>query len=341
VRAEFARGGFDEFAGDPVRGEIGAGVAVTVAGRPVVDLWAGYADPGRKHPWLRDTLANVFSSSKGITAILAHRLVEQGRLDLDAPVARYWPEFATGGKEDITAHMLLSHRAGLAAVREPLAPEDTYDWKRMTEALAAERPWRAPGENHGYHAFTFGWLVGELIRRVTDCTPGRFLREEVAGPLGLDLHIGLDTAHHSRVAGLTPLPSPEPGSEEMQLVGRIISAPESVSAKAFTNPPTLLAPGEVNTARWREAEIPAANAHATARSLAALYGALAAGKILAQDSVSRCSRETSSGPDEVLRIPTRFSLGFMLSRPGASFGRGPNSFGHRDAVRRSARCRGS
>jgi len=327
VREEFARG-FGELARDPERRETGAAVAVTVGGRTVVDLWGGVADPEAGRHWGRHTLANVFSTSKGITALLAHRLVEQGRLDLEAPVARYWPEFAAKEKAGIRVHQLLSHRAGLAALREPLAAEDIYCWDRMSAALAAERPWWTPGERHGYHAFTFGWLVGELIRRVSGSSPGRFLREEVAGPLGLDLHIGIEAIHHERVARLTPLPPARPGSDPMQLVSRILAAPGSVSARAFTNPPNLLAPGEVNSTRWREAEIPAANAHATARALAALYAAAASGTLLSRESLARCSGETSAGPDEVLRIPTRFSLGFMLGRPGASFGPGARTFGH-------------
>ncbi len=333
VREEFARG-FGEFAGDAERGEIGAAVAATVGGRLVLDLWAGCADPARRRPWRRDTLANVYSTSKGIVAIAALRLVEEGRLRLEAPVARYWPEFAGHGRDAVRVGMLLSHRSGLAALRRPLAPDAIYDWAGMISALAVEEPWWRPDEKHGYHAFTYGWLVGELIRRASGLKPGRYLREALAGPLGLDLHLGLEAACEERAAELTSLPFGAPDSEQAALIARIRGDPQSVSAKAFTNPPTLLAPGVVNSRAWRRAEIPAANAHTTARALARLYAVLAVGgeldgvRVLGAEGLAGCCAEQSSGFDEVLRIPTRFSLGFMLSQPHARFGRGARAFGH-------------
>ncbi len=331
VREEFARG-FGELAADPERGEIGAAVAASVGGELVADLFGGHADPARTRPWRRDTLANVYSTTKGLVAIAALRLVEQGRLDLDAPVARLWPEFAASGKHAVTLRMLLSHRAGLAALRAPLAPDAIYDWARMTHALAAEEPWWPPGERHGYHAFSYGWLVGELIRRGSALSPGRYLHEALAAPLGLDLHLGLAAAHDERTAELTPLPLAGPDSEQGRLIARIRGDRESVTAKAFTNPPTLLAAGVVNTRAWRSAEIPAANAHATATALAQLYGGLvgsrAGTRLLGVELVAACSAEESCGFDEVLRLPTRFGPGFMLSQPHARFGPGPRAFGH-------------
>jgi CubicO group peptidase (beta-lactamase class C family) len=178
--------------------EIGAAVAVVVDGKTVVDLWAGWADPDRTRPWQRDTIANVYSCTKGMTALCLHRLVEQGRVDLDAPVARYWPEFAQAGKEGIPVRWLLSHRAGLAAVKPMLPAEALYDWDAMVAALAAETPWWEPGTKHGYHAVTFGWLVGEVVKRVSGKSLGSYFRDEVAGPLGVDFHIGLRVASRAR-----------------------------------------------------------------------------------------------------------------------------------------------
>src|SRR5271170_5684496 len=149
------------------RGEVGAAVSVTLDGKPVVDLWGGHADKARIAPWTRDTIVNVFSTTKGLTAICAHRLVDQGKLDLDAPVAKYWPEFAQAGKQELPVRYLLSHRAGLPAIRKPLPTKALFDWETMTAALAEQDPWWTPGTRHGYHALTYGWLVGEVVRRIT------------------------------------------------------------------------------------------------------------------------------------------------------------------------------
>ncbi|MFE0515909.1 serine hydrolase domain-containing protein, partial [Streptomyces sp. NPDC058964] len=173
------------------RGELGAAVAVTVDGEPVVDLWGGWADAARTRPWERDTLVNVWSTTKGVTALCAHILADRGLLDLDAPVAAYWPEFAAAGKEKVLVRHLLSHRAGLAGLREPHSLEQLYDWELTTARLAATEPWWEPGTCSGYHAFTYGHLVGEVVRRVSGLLPGAFLEREVTGPLGADFTIGL------------------------------------------------------------------------------------------------------------------------------------------------------
>ena len=312
--------------------EIGAALAVTVDGRPVVDLWGGSMDGARTKPWERDTLVTVFSTTKGLSAMCAHRLVDQGLLDLDAPVARYWPEFAAAGKERLLVRSLLDHRAGLPAIRAPLPPAAMFDWDMMTGALAAEAPWWVPDEQHGYHAVTFGWLIGEVVRRVSGKTIGAYFREEIAGPLGLDTHIGMDEANDARCADLRPGPRPSGGEET--LFDRIIREPESMTAKAFINPMTMLMPGALASRAWRGAEVPAVNGHTTARSLARLYGALASGgalegaRVLSPESIARCHGERSSGMDAILGVSTRFSLGFMLSQPGASFGPNATSFGH-------------
>src|SRR2546426_11011682 len=184
--------------------EVGASFAATVDGEPVVDLWGGHADAARTRPWARDTIVNVFSTTKAMTALCAHMLADRGRLDLDAPVARYWPEFARAGKERITTRHLLTHSAGLAALRRSLPTEALYDWTRMVEALAAETPWWEPGSANGYHAMTYRYLVGEVVRRLTGKTLGKFLRDEVTAPLGADFHIGLAPSEDARVAEMVP-----------------------------------------------------------------------------------------------------------------------------------------
>ncbi len=314
------------------RSEVGAATAVMLDGKTVVDLWAGHADKAKTRPWTRDTLVNVYSTTKGVTAICAHRLADKGLLDIDAPVVKYWPEFAQAGKDKLPVRFLLSHRAGLAAIRKMLDEDALFNWNTMTTALAEQEPWWVPGTKHGYHALTFGWLVGEVIRRITGKTPGVYLRDEIARPLGADFHIGLAAKDDARTADMIAAPPPAPG--EPNLFADIMKDPESMAAKAFMNPPGGMRPGVVNTREWRGAEIPAANGHGTARSLAQLYGALARGgelngvRVMSKDEIAKCSIEQSNGPDALLMLNTRFSLGFMMSQPGASLGPNPKSFGH-------------
>jgi CubicO group peptidase (beta-lactamase class C family) len=328
VKAAFAEN-FD------AHGEIGAAVAVTLDGRPVVDLWGGYVDSIRTRAWARDTIVNVYSTTKGLTATCAHRLADQGKLELDAPVAKYWPEFAQAGKQNLPVHFLLSHRAGLPALRATLQPEAIFDWTTMTAALAAESPWWEPGTRHGYHAFTFGWLVGEVVRRVSSRSVGTYFREELAEPLGLDCHIGLDAKHDARVAAIIGEPAPAPGQPDF--LAEIMKNPESMTARVIANPANIMLPEIANSRRWRGAQIPAANGHTTARALARLYGAMARGgevdgiRVLSPAAIERCYTEQASGPDAVLMIPTRWSLGFGLSQPPAALGPNPRSFGHSGA----------
>ena len=317
-------------------GEVGAAVAVVVGGRAVVDLWAGHADAARSRPWQRDTIVNVFSTTKGITAICAHRLADQGLLDIDAPVAKYWPEFAQAGKEEIPVRYLLSHRAGLPAIRALLPPGSAYNWERMTSALAAEEPWWEPGSKHGYHALTFGYLVGEVVRRISGQSLGTYFRKEIAEPLGLDFHIGLSEQNDARVAEMLPMPLPEPGEDN--LIAKAFSDPQSMTFKAFANPPDLMVPGTVNSRQWRAAEIPAANGHSDARSLARIYGALAEGgeldgvAVLSLDEIERARVEQSYGDDAVLLgLPSRFGLGFMLDLPEHKIVPQGEMFGHSGA----------
>lgn len=301
-------------------GEVGATLAATVDGKLVVDLWGGYADAARSRPWARDTIVNIASTTKGLTAVCAHRLVDHGLLDLEAPVAGYWPEFSQANKASLPVHLLLSHRAGLPAIDEPLPTEAFYDWDRMTRALAAQATWWEPGTQHGYHAFTFGWLVGELVRRIAGKSLGTYWREEVAEPLGIDCQIGFAADHDSRVAEFIP---PAPGQLDIDLEALRAAGP--MVEKALNNPPKTVA--DMNTRAWRGAEIPAGNAHTNARALARVFGALACGgeisgtRVLSPRLVELARTEQASGPDAVLfNIPTRFSLGFSLPPQGAGFG---------------------
>lgn len=313
-------------------GDIGASVAVTVEGRPVVDLWAGYADRDRARPWDRDTLVNVYSCTKGVVATCAHILADRGLLDLDAPVARYWPEFVRAGKETLPVRFLLDHRAGLPGVREPLPPGAHADWPVMVDALARTAPWWEPGTRHGYHAMTFGWLVGEVMRRITGKTVGAFLREELAWPLGLDFHIGLSLEDEHRTAEIIPAPPLETG--QVNPLTERLRDPSSVTYAAMMNPKNMMVPGMANTREWRMAQIPAANGHSNARSLARLYGVLACGgeidghRILGSDTLAAAVAEQCNGTDEVLGIRTRFALGYMLPEGPYSFGPNRNAFGH-------------
>jgi CubicO group peptidase (beta-lactamase class C family) len=326
VREAFAES-FDK------RGELGAAVSIYLDGKCVVDLWGGYADKARTRPWQRDTLVNVYSTTKGLTSTCAHRLIDQGKLDPDEPVSKYWPEFAQAGKKDLPVRYILSHRAGLPGVSKKLAEDAIYNWDVMTEALAEQEPFWQPGTKHGYHAITIGWLVGEVIRRISGKGLGTYFRTEIAEPLGLDAHIGLDAKHDARVTDILPSPPPPPGTPN--LFEEAAKDPRGPTAAAFMNPPVLTKPSVPNSRAWRAAEIGGANGHATARSLAKMYGALARGgeidgyRIVRPEALERFWSEQSYGPDQVLmQMSTRFSLGFMLSQPGASFGPNIKAFGH-------------
>jgi len=312
-------------------GEVGASLAVALDGELVLDLWGGHRDGARTKPWSRDTLANVYSTTKGMTAICANRLVDAGKLDLDAPVASYWPEFAQAGKANVPVRWLLCHKAGVAALRKPVPPGGLYDWKLMTSALAAETPWWEPGTAHGYHALTYGFLVGEVVRRIDGRSLGAYFREELAKPLGLDFHIGTGPEHDARIADMLPAPPSPPGAPNP--FAAAAQNPESLVGKAFGNP--MLGPGTVNTREWRGAEIPAANGHGTARGLARIYGALATGgeldgvRVLSPAQIARANTEQAFGQDQVLApLHSRFGLGFMLTQPMIPFGPNPRAFGH-------------
>jgi len=311
------------------RGELGAAVCVLVDGRVVADLWGGWADRKQGREWQPDTLVNVFSVGKGLVAACAARLAGQGRLDPDAAVTAYWPEFGAAGKDAITVRQLLSHQAGLPAVRRRLPAGAMLDWPVMTAALAAQEPWWEPGTGHGYHVNTFGFLVGEVIRRVTGATVGTLLREEVAGPLRADVHLGLPAKEHHRVAAFA-WPGPPPPEEEPSGLDRA----GLMQHNAYFNPGGLAGAGVINSGAWRAAEVPSANAHGTARGVARVYAALAAGgrmkdaTVVAAGALADATIEQAYGQDLVLHRPSRFGLGFQLTQPERPLGPGQAAFGH-------------
>jgi CubicO group peptidase (beta-lactamase class C family) len=316
--------------------ELGAAVAIAVDGELVVDIWAGWMDEDCSRPWQRDTLVDVFSVGKAMAALCVLILVERGQLDLEAPVTRYWPEFGAHGKSEVTLRALLGHRAGLPAIRRSLPSPAVYDWDLMVGALAEEEPWWRPGTTHGYHVNTFGFLVGEVVRRVSGESIGAFFRREVARRLEVDFHFGLGREHDRRIAEfLFPLGSPESiAGEEQTAPADLDEDRRLLLSRAYLNPPGLSGLGTVNTRAWRRAEIPSANSHATARAVARIYRALARGgatngtRLLEPETIDEAIAEASSGTDFVLGRPSRFGLGFQLTQPERPLGPNPRSFGH-------------
>lgn len=310
-------------------GEIGASVCITVNGERVVDLWGGYCEPSKKSLWQEDQLVNAFSIGKGITAVVAAQCVAQGLISYDTRVASMWPEFAIHGKEDISIRDLLGHRAGLPAVRTRLPANSMFNWKLMTESLAAETPWWIPGQEHGYHVNTYGFLVGEVLRRATGKTVGQLITEMIAAPLDAEIYLGTPAHLHSRIADYEwpsdPFPEEEPtGLDEEQLL----------QFNTYSNPSGLSGAGVVNTAPWRIAEMPSTNVHASARAISTLYTSLAHGgthnkvSLLPQEVLNTASSEVSIGDDRILHRTSRFGHGFQLPIPERGFGPNIESFGH-------------
>jgi CubicO group peptidase (beta-lactamase class C family) len=314
------------------RGEVGASVCVTLEGERVVDLWGGIARTATNAPWNEDTIGVVWSSTKGATALCAHILAARGKLDLDAPVAEYWPEFAQGGKEAIPVKMLLNHQAGLPAVREMLPPGAFHQWDFMVQALERQEPFWKPGTMHGYHAFTFGWLVGEVVRRVSGKSLGTFFREEVAEPLGLDFWIGLPEEHEARTAQLIFPPNPGPG-DPIPAVFLAMADPTSVQFAAIANTGGYFSPGPddffFDSRASHAAEIGAAGGITNARGLAGMYAPLANGgslngvHLVNRDVLARMGAVSSAGLNAVILLHTRWSLGYPKSvdshrEPGAT-----------------------
>lgn len=305
-------------------GEVGAACCIYRDGAPVVDVWAGVADPATGRVWQRDTLQLVFSAAKGPTAVCIHRLAEQGRLDIDAPIARYWPEFAAAGKEHITTRMVLSHRAGLAAVDGQLSLEEVLAWDPVVAAIAAEPPQWEPGTAHGYHARSFGWILGEIIRRITGETAGRHLARTICEPLGLDYWVGVPAAELPRCARLIP-PAADGGA--MAMLGA-----DSLAVRVMTGPSGLFGYDEMwNRPEVLAAEMPSSNGVGTARALARFYAACCAEvdgiRLLRPETIRGATQVASRGPDRVVLAETCFGLGLSLP-PMLGSGLGEHAFGH-------------
>ncbi len=319
--------------------EVGSAFAAYHRGEKVVDLWGGLADEETGQPWAEDTVVVVFSTTKGATAVCANQLGQEGRLDVDAPVADYWPEFAQSGKESIPVDYLLSHRAGLAWVDEPLTMEEALAWDPMIHALERQAPVWEPGTAHGYHALTYGYLVGEVVRRVTGRTVGTYFRDEIAGPLGLDFWIGLPESVEPRVSPLigngfglgdgggTEDVDPEALAALMALIG-----PASNLGKALSGGGSFAGADSFNSRPVHAAEIPAAGGIGDARSLARMYAACVGDvdgiRLLTPEQVANATTQRSEGPDIViLDLDLQWGLGFNVSSSLLQLG-GPRSFGH-------------
>ena len=304
--------------------EVGATFAVELEGRIVVDLWGGYADRARTRPWHKDTLANVWSTTKGFAALCVAMLVDRGRLSYDQTVASIWPEFAAAGKESLTLAEVLSHQGGLSGAVVKLTARDYADHEKMTRLLAGQAPLFATGQS-GYHAMTYGFLAGEIVRRVTGRTLGRFFAESVAGPLGADAWIGLPESEDARACEMIPAPTGPSQPSPPPL------APHPAARAALANPP--LDAGTPNQRWWRAAEMPAANAQANARSIATIYGMLARGgesggrRYLSPGTIKEAARTRVHSTDLVLGIPIRWASGFA-GNDGAIYGPNRESFGH-------------
>lgn len=294
--------------------EIGAAFSAYAGGRCVVDLWGGVRSTVTQEPWTADTLVNVWSTTKGVMAITMAQLVAGGKLDYGAPVARYWPEFAAAGKAAVTVEQVLSHQAGLNGFAEPTTLEDFGDWALVTGRLAAQAPAWTPGEKNSYHAMTYGFLAGEIARRVTGRMPRELIAEAVAGPLDADFQIGAAEADWSRVAPLVPPPppvdTPAPAFDPLALAGVV-------------NP--QLKGDDANRPAWRRAQVPAGNGHATARALVAIYSGL--GRTLLSPAGVAAMTAIRTDRDDLLLGPGAWAAGMMINR-GGLFGPGPRAYGH-------------
>ena len=318
-------------------GEVGASMTIEIDGQPQLDLWGGYADAAQRTPWERDTISIVFSITKPATALCAHLLAQDGLLDLDKPVHHYWPAFADSARRGITPRMFLDHSAGLPALREELPDGAAFDWEAMVSRLEREAPFWEPGTRVGYHGLTFGWLVGELVRRVSGVSVGEFFRQRVADPLGIDFWIGLPEEHESRVAPI--IPAPRSATPRNAFEAAIMEQPDSITALYFRNTGGWR-PSGFNKRAGHAAQIPAANGISNARSLARLYGTLAMegardGLRLIDPQRLKKAVEVSSAThmDACLLVPTRFGGGFMRSMDNRARGLdsavlGADAFGH-------------
>jgi len=288
--------------------ELGASLVLDIDGEIVVDLWGGFRDEARTVPWSEQTITNVWSSTKTVTSLAALMLVDRGALDVDAPVARYWPEFAAQGKQDVLVRHVMSHASGVSGLEQPAVVEDLYDWPRATSRMAAQAPWWPPGTASGYHALNYGHLVGEVVRRISGKTLKQFVAEEIAGPLGADFQIGAAESDWDRIADVVP---PPPLPFDLAALD-----PDSPVVKTLTGPP--VAAEVANTPGWRRADLGAVNGHGNARSVARVLSVVARGgevdgvRLLGQDTIDLIFREQQNGIDLVLGVPLRFGIGYGL-----------------------------
>lgn len=292
--------------------ELGASVVVDIGGSTVIDLWGGWCDEERTRPWESDTIVNVWSTTKTVSSLAVLVLASRGQVDLHAPVARYWPEFAANGKEGVEVRHLLSHTSGVAGLDQPAVVEDLYDWESSTARMAAQAPWWTPGTASGYHAFNQGHLLGEVVRRVTGRGLRQFVAEEIAGPLGADFQIGAAPADHHRIATIVP---PPPTPFDLSMLD-----PQLPAVRTLLGP--RVEAEMANTEGWRAADIGAANGHGNARSVAQMLSAVTLGgisngvRLLTPEVIEAIFEQQSDGPDLVLGIPVRFGNGFALPHPG-------------------------
>ncbi|MDL9948425.1 serine hydrolase domain-containing protein [Gordonia sp. ABSL11-1] len=291
--------------------ELGAAIAVDIDGEVVVDIWGGHRDAARTLPWERDTIVNVWSTTKEITALAVLVLVERGLVDLHAPVATYWPEFAQNGKADIEVRHIMAHTSGVSGWDQPFTVPDMYDWDSSVEHLARQAPWWEPGTASGYHAQNQGHLLGEIVRRVTGEHLKQFVADEIAGPLGTDLQIGAGPEDDDRIAEIIP---PPPLDLDLSTV-----SPDSPMVKTFTGPAASAA--AANTIEWRRADLGALNGHTNARALARTLSVISRGgtvdgvNLLSDKTIDQIFDEQVRGVDLVLGVPLRWGIGFGLPEP--------------------------
>ncbi|NVM16760.1 MAG: beta-lactamase family protein [Candidatus Lokiarchaeota archaeon] len=305
--------------------EVGASFAVSLNGELVVDIWGGFSDSAKTKSWEKDTIVNVFSTTKIMTALCIHLLIDKGLIDVETPVFKYWPEFAQATKENVLVKHLLSHSAGLPGFDEKIPVEALFDWDRIINLLAAQKPWWKPGTKIGYHMTTFGYLLGELVRRVTGKTLGSFFRENIANPLNIDFHIGIPENYDSRVADIIV---PQEVFAKWQIILTKLFLRKTM--RVFYNPNIEII--DFNGRAWRSAEIPSGNGHGNARSIAKVGSILACGgmydkkKVLSQFTIERAIEPQISGRDVIMMYsPAKFGLGFGLLDD--KFYLGPRSFG--------------
>ena len=347
VREAFAQN-FEE------RHEVGASVAVVRNGQYLVDLWGGWADEARSRPWEADSIVNVWSTTKGFVSLSAHMLIDRGQLELDKPVADYWPEFAQAGKAEITVRQLMSHRAGVAGWAEPVTEDIMYDWEKLCEMLAAQEPFWEPDTQSGYHALTFAHLVGELVRRIDGRHIDEFVREEITGPLKVDMIIGVQPEDDHRVADLCTTPDAPPPQNPSQVkseqdaekaeaassddsaseVGDSAPQMSELMLRALGNP--FVGPKVANSVPWRRGVFPSANGHGNARGTAAMYGTIASGgtfgatRLFGSEAVERMREEQPTGRDLVISAvgeEMTWGMGFMVNKQ-KWYGYNPRAFHH-------------